>query len=89
MPISHQRAEPKFNSLVAQGKWPLKSDSRKPREILDRKSVTVFPIFPMSRLRPEAFFETSGQFTSVPVCLSFYSAGHFFLEVDFLLEVRK
>lgn len=55
------RAQPKFNSLVAQGKWHFKLDSRKSREILDRKSVIIFPISPMSRLGLRTCFKTNGQ----------------------------
>lgn len=56
-----RRAEPKFNSLVTQGKRYFKLDSRKSGEILDRKSLTVFQISPMSRLGLGAFFKTNGQ----------------------------
>ena len=46
------------------GKQCFKLDSRKSRDVLDRKSGTAFPICPTSRLELQAFFETISQFSN-------------------------
>lgn len=63
-----RKAKPKFNSLVMQGKTHFKLDSRKWRQILERKSVATFPVCPMSRLGLEHFSVTNGRSSSGTVC---------------------
>lgn len=75
-----RRAEPKFNSLVTQGKWYFKLDSRKSREILDRKSATMFQISSVSRLGLGTLFKTNGQsskYDCLPHAFSFTHQGTF------------
>lgn len=88
--ISHrERAQAKLNSSEAQGKQHVKSDSRKSREILGRKSVTVFPVLPMSRLR--AFFKTNGQSSHVTVCHKFLvllTQEHFLASLFFFFDFK-